>query len=359
MHLILPYAASHALDMPSAVAGLQLPNLQALLQGLTLADCFDEHEALSPHMPHERVLARTLGWPDQGPWPWAAWQTAQALTPAVDPQTPQVATSVKAPLTAQVRASCAATTPDTSAQAWLSPCHWQVGMNQVVLMDPAALALRDEESQALMAAVQPLLQEDGLQLRWHDALHWHASGELLQDLPTASLERVIGQNLRHWLQAGSPGSAARTLSRLQSEVQMLLYHHPVNEAREAQRLPTVNAFWLHGAGRLPASHISTPAAPEQTTPGQQKLCIHLRTDLRDSARQGRTADWQTGWQALDRSAVAGLLAHAQSGGTVTLSLCSEDRALSFESRPLSWTQRLQRRLRPLRVVDTLQDLITP
>lgn len=328
MHLILPYAASLALDTPSALAGLQLPNLQGLLQDLSLVDRLDPPEALPPHMPHERLLARALGWPEDGPWPWAAWLTAQAGP------------------------SEALQAPAASAQAWLTPCHWQVGMDQVVLLDPASLMLTDEESQTLMAALQPLLHEDGLLLRWHDALHWHASGDLLQDLPTASLDRVIGQNLRHWLLAGSPGSAARTLSRLQSEVQMLLYHHPVNEAREARRLPTVNAFWLHGAGRLPATL-------QPADPSAKATRIELRADLRESARQGDTAAWQATWQALDRSAVAKLRAHAQGGGAVTLSLCSEDRAHTFETRPLPWTQRLQRRLRPLRVADILQDLIAP
>ena len=328
MHLILPYAASLALDTPSALAGLQLPNLQGLLQDLSLVDRLDPPEALPPHMPHERLLARALGWPEDGPWPWAAWLTAQAgPSEALRP-------------------------PAASAQAWLTPCHWQVGMDQVVLLDPASLMLTDEESQALMAALQPLLHEDGLLLRWHDALHWHACGDLLQDLPTASLDRVIGQNLRHWLLAGSPGSAARTLSRLQSEVQMLLYHHPVNEAREARRLPTVNAFWLHGTGRLPATL-------QPADPSAKATRIELRADLRESARQGDTAAWQATWQALDRSAVAKLRAHAQGGGAVTLSLCSEDRAHTFETRPLPWTQRLQRRLRPLRVADILQDLIAP
>ena len=345
MHLIIAYAASSALDLSAALADLQLPRLQTLLQGLQPTDALDCPQA--PHLAHERVLAHALGWPEVGPWPWAAWQSQGA--PAHNPG-----------------ASLPAGLPATDAQAWLTPCHWQVGMDQVLMLDPAALALTDDESQALMAAVQPLLQEDGLELRWHDALHWHARGALLQDLPTASLERVIGQNLRHWLQAHSPGtagSAARTLARLQSEVQMLLYHHPVNEAREAQRLPTVNAFWLHGAGRLAAPR---PSATEVQDPGLQagaarRIGLHpeLRTDLRDSARQGHTVSWQAAWQALDAGAVAELLAHAQRGGAVRLSLCSEDRARSFESRPLSWTQRLQRRLRPLRVADTLQDLITP
>ena len=292
MHLIIAYAASSALDLSAALADLQLPRLHKLLQNLQPLDALDCPQA--PYMAHERVLASALGWPESGPWPWAAWQSQGA--PADNPG-----------------ASSPAGLPATEALAWLTPCHWQVGMDQVLMLDPAALALTDDESRALMAAVQPLLQEDGLQLRWHDALHWQARGALLQDLPTASLDRVIGQNLRHWLQARSPGtagSAARTLARLQSEVQMLLYHHPVNEAREAQRLPTVNAFWLHGAGRLPAPR------PSAATLQDPDLHPELHTDLRDSARQGHTVAWQAAWQALDAGAVAELLAQPGSSPVV-------------------------------------------
>ena len=318
MHLIIPYAASETLG-PAAWSGLPLPRLQALLQGLQLTRVLDKHEAQPPHMPHERLLAQALGWADDGPWPWAAWHS--------------------------VLQGHSHPTP----QAWLTPCHWQVGMDQVVLIDPTALQLTDAESQALMAAVQPLLQEDGLQLHWQDALHWHARGDALQAFATASLDRVIGQNLRHWL---PQGPTARTLSRLQSEVQMLLYHHPVNEARESRRQLTVNAFWLHGAGRLPDA---TGPAATQTGSAWPDMPMALR----ESARRGDVTTWQAAWQTLDQTAVADLLAHWQRTGQATLSLCSEDRAHTFEARPMPWHQRLKRRLQPLGVADTLQALITP
>ena len=315
MHLIIPYAASPALG-PTALSGLQLPHLQALLQGLSSVRVLDAHEPPAPHLAHEQVLAQSLGWAEDGPWPWAAWHSArQGHT-------------------------------DTPPQAWLTPCHWQVGMDQVVLIDPSALHLSDAESQALMTAVQPLLQEDGLELRWQDALHWHARGEALQAFTTASLDRVIGQNLRHWL---PQGPTASTLSRLQSEVQMLLYHHPVNEARESRRQLTVNAFWLHGAGRFPSESLSEHPATAPDMP----------MALRESARRGDAAAWQATWHTLDQTAVAALRAHWQRTGEATLSLCSEDRAHTFEARPLPWHQRLKRRLQPLRVADTLQALITP
>ncbi|MFM1764286.1 MAG: hypothetical protein RIU71_49, partial [Pseudomonadota bacterium] len=38
---------------------------------------------------------------------------------------------------------------------------------------------------------------------------------------------------------------ARTLQRLQSEMQMLLYQHPVNDLRSQHGRWAVNSFWVH------------------------------------------------------------------------------------------------------------------
>ena len=48
---------------------------------------------------------------------------------------------------------------------------------------------------------------------------------------------------------------ARSLRRLQNEMQMLLYRHPVNDARAAQRRLTVNSFWISGTGTLPSGAV--------------------------------------------------------------------------------------------------------
>jgi hypothetical protein len=38
--------------------------------------------------------------------------------------------------------------------------------------------------------------------------------------------------------------------KLQNEVQMAWFEHPVNAAREARGLPAVNSIWLHGQGTM-------------------------------------------------------------------------------------------------------------
>ena len=123
MHLIITYAASHALPASEAFKGLQLRNLQALLPQLQRQQTLHDPEPTPLQMPHERLQAQALGWPLEAPTlPWAAWQQSEQGRPSAEPQ------------------------------AWMTPCHWQVGMDHVVMADPAHLHLSDEESQQLLQA---------------------------------------------------------------------------------------------------------------------------------------------------------------------------------------------------------------
>ena len=318
MHLIIPYAASHTFTGPEVWAGLQLPHLQALLSQLQRQQVQQDASPTPLHLPHERLQAQALGWHSEADaLPWAAWQLAQKGLTSDRPQ------------------------------AWMTPCHWQIGMDQVVMADPEHLRLSDDESQQLLQAMQPFLQEDGLQVRWYSALLWHVQGELLANLPTASLDRVIGQNVKHWM---PEHPAARPLQRLQSEMQMLLYNHPVNDARDARRQHTVNAFWLHGAGTLPA--VTPSAAPSVSA------TVTVPDDLRASALHGDVQAWRQAWQQLDATAVADLLEHVQATGQGQLSLCSEHSAHTYTAAPAPWHQRIRRLFKQPSPATALQALIT-
>jgi hypothetical protein len=315
MHLIIPYAASHHLSEPEAWAGLQLPNLQTLLSLLQRQQVWQDTDPSSLHLPHERLQAQALGWSLEATHlPWAAWHRAQQGQPSQAPQ------------------------------AWMTPCHWQVGMDQVVMADPAHLRLSEQESQQLLLAMQPFLQEDGLKVTWHSALMWHAEGDLLADMACASLDRVIGENVKAWM-PNSP--AARPLQRLQSEMQMLLYNHPVNDAREARRQHTVNAFWLHGAGSLPSN--TSILEPMLT----------VSDGLRQSALRGDLQSWQQAWQQIDATLLANLLAHFKATGQIRLSLCSEHTAHTYTAAPAAWYQRITRLFNKTTPAAALAALMTP
>jgi hypothetical protein len=195
--------------------------------------------------------------------------------------------------------------------------------------------------------MQPFLQEDSLQVTWHSALMWHVQGAMLADLPTASLDRVIGQNVKDWM---PQHPAARPLQRLQSEMQMLLYNHPVNDARDARRQHTVNAFWLHGAGTLPAT--TPPSAPPM------KGAVTVSDALRASALHGDLQTWRQAWQLLDATVLADLLQHVKASGQGTLSLCSEHAAHTYTAAPAAWHQKITRLFKKPSPAAALQALIT-
>ncbi|MBT9610830.1 MAG: hypothetical protein IV110_12410 [Aquabacterium sp.] len=308
-HWLIPFAASlsepcqHAL--PHLDAEGRLPNLRALASRLSVVARSDGDEyALS--MPHERVLAAALGWPvgpdTDGRLPWAHWWAAQdGLHLDAD-----------------------------ACWALLSPGHWLMGREHLTLLDPNALGLDAATSQALLEALRPLFEEDGWQLRWGAPTRWYASHPLLDGLPTASLDRVVGRNPDLWLSADAANNTAkntaskatsnatRTLRRLQAEVQMSLYQHPLNDRREAEGRDTVNSFWVSGCGRLPSGGL--PAWPAGLT-----LC--------DDLRAGLLCDdmpvWVDAWQHLDATVLAHLVQRLEAGQPLRLTLCGERHAVTL------------------------------
>lgn len=305
MHLLIPFAAPLSEAGREALKTLALPQLAALLA--TAGDPVrDEGDELSLTPPHERVLARALGLAGgDGQLPWAAWQAARD-----------------------------GREPDDLAWGLLTPAHWHVGTDQVTLADPEDLQLDATASQAFLDAVHDLFASEGFVLVWGAPLRWHLAHESLAELATASLDRVIGRNVDPWL---PPSRAARLWRRLQNEVQMRLYGHPLNAQREARGLPPVNSVWLSGCG------------VRQTATAGADVAVDDR--LRRPALAEDWAAWRAAWQALDAGPVAALR-----GRAATLTLCGERAAAQWTLQPPSAWQALSARLRrgdPRALLETL------
>jgi len=296
LHLLIPFATTPALGCQQVTRQLVLPHLDALLARLTL-QAKDEAEVNHFAMPHERALARHLGLPEHSP-PWAAWQARSS----------------------------------DGAWAFVTPCHWQIGADAVTLTDPENLALDEAASRALLAILAPWFAEDGITLHYDQPTRWLAQGAIFADLETASLERVLQRNVRAWL---PDAQRARLLHRLHSEMQMLLYTHPFNEARAASGLLPVNAFWLHGAGCL------------DTLP-KTVVLPDMPDTLRAAALREDWPAWATAWQALDAGAVARLANHVAAGGAAQLTLCGERAAWTWHTTRRSLRQRMRSLLSPQR-----------
>jgi hypothetical protein len=307
LHLLVPFASASAPECQALLKDLKLPELEALLSEMALVQTVagDDHSLSTPH---ERAHAKALAllqadgtpWPD-GRIPWAA---ALSDTP-------------------------------TLPQAWFTPCHFQVGMDQVTLLPGDQVGLTDEHARPLFEALAPFCEEDGITLRYDSATRWHATGEPLRDLACASLDRVSGRSLDGWM-ADNPlqHAGSQLLKRLQSEAQMLFYTHPVNDAREAARQPIVNGFWVSGAG------VSPTAADPGAAP-------RMPDDLRQAALRADWRAWQAAWEALDGTAVRALREALQQGRRVQLTLCGERSSRSWVSMQRSAVARLGQSLKQL------------
>ena len=300
MHLIIPFAASGSQGYADALAKLQLPHLQKLLARLSpLPADIGEELSLSP--PHERALAAALG-----------LKVIDGLIPL-------------AALHAQQ--TCHSAAPN-SAWAFISLCHWQVNTGHVAMSPLPPPGLSPTQSDALLAAMQPYFEEDGIRLYADQPGRWLAQGEVFAELATASPDRVVGRNLADWMN-NTPKAA--TLRRLQNEMQMLLYTHPVNDARETMNLPAVNSFWLHGSGALPAAY-QPPAANAQPV---------LISTLREPALANNWPGWTQAWHALDAGEIQALLNNATAGQTVQITLCGEHGSRSWQSQPQPLWQKVK------------------
>ncbi len=308
MQLLIPFAFVDSPGCVQALAGLQLPHLDRLLRTLSLVDSdAGSPDTLSP--PHERALARALGISaDDGKIPWAALNMARN-----------------------------GRTPVPTGCAWVSPAHWQIGSNGIQMLDPDQLQLQETESRSLLQAMAGFFAQDGLHLEFDTPARWLAMGDPLTDLASASLDRVIGSDVSPWM------PATPALRRLQNEMQMLLYTHPVNDARAERGLLPVNSFWISGSGACKQG-LATRKAPQ------------LADGLSRRALLGDWAGWAEAWRSIDQQSCQPLLSACDAGDRVTLTLCSDRNALQFSSSANRWRDRLQRRFKRVSLKDYCDQL---
>ena len=299
-HYLIPFASVGSDGCQHAMKSLQLPQLDKLLQRMVLAstDTADEYTH-SP--PHERVLAQHLGLrTGDGCTPWVAHTLSQSKAFGYQP-----------------------------GQAWavITPCFWHVGIDQIQMLHPDGLNLTEVDSRAVLEAVRPYFAEDGIALHYDSPTRWYAQSPLFEGLATASLDRVVGRNVNAWM---TEGARAAPLRRLQNEMQMLLYTHPVNDRRQAAGQLAVNSFWVSGAGSL-------AAVAEQEAPAPEPLTV--LDNLRTPALHEDWDSWRSAWQQLDATVLAAQCAAAWRGERLRITFCGERSAQTWHSyQPSAFTR---------------------
>ena len=303
MHIVMPYAGWQA----GAADGLARPNLQAFLAASSLESSALPEAAFDFYLPHDVLLAQLYGLDGlaTGTAPWAAWARAQAGLAS------------------------------DGALARISLCHWQMGMREARLHQPAKLALTEAQAAAIWQSLGDWLAQDGITLvPSANAAPYerHAQADWFADLPTVCMGRAAQESLMDGAEKGR-NAAAQKLARLQGEAQMLLYNHPANAEREAQRLPPINAFWLDGAGSL------------GTPPAQSLKEVLVLPSLQNAAEAMDLEAWRAAWLALDEELLApeALEAQLQKAGAegLRISLCGLNRVQTYAFKQQSGLNKLK------------------
>ena len=313
MHILLPYAGW----LPGAADDLPLPALHTLLSKMQLLRQDARPENAFYYFKHEANIGamQGLGGAENGRLALAALQRQlSGLAPA-------------------------------AGEVWgrISLCNWQIGMNDGQLRAPAQLAIEATEAEQLWQALTPLLAECGLHIAAYPVLPPYARqvrvDGILANLPCASVERVAGCELSDYLprsqstQAGQSHSPAAAWQSSLAQAQMLLYNHPVNNAREARRQPALNSLWLDGVGALPTGF--APAA------------IEIIPDLQQAAERGDVAAWRQAWLRIERECVPTWQAALDTGRALEITLCGLHSSAHFGAQTPSWGRRCWQALRSL------------
>jgi hypothetical protein len=224
LHFLVPFALPATRDAASSLHTLDTPALEKLLARARLVERV-AGEDFQRTLPHERWLARRFG---------------AAPGNAAD----------EAPLAPYMLLADGGD-PGDLTWACVEPVHVEIARDHLVLVDPAALSLDEGDAAALLAVARPLIEELGVRLDAPNPVRWYLSSEQFRDLAGAAPLRASGRNIEIWLpHEAHTGERSRIWMKLQNEVQMGWFEHPVNEAREARGLPTVNSIWFHAQGRL-------------------------------------------------------------------------------------------------------------
>ena len=131
---------------------------------------------------------------------------------------------------------------------WLyaAPVHLVLQRDSFSLAAPAPLTLEKDESDALTAALNQHFAADNLGFFWHET-RWFLRLQSNPNIQTKAPQAAINKDINAFLPTGD---GAIKWASFTNEMQMLLFNHPINQAREANKLPAINSIWCYGGGKI-------------------------------------------------------------------------------------------------------------
>jgi hypothetical protein len=219
--LVLPFALPAPEFAADLVRALEAPSLAALLSRAS-GHSFHALEPAARVLPHELWIARALG-------------LANGVAPGV------------------AASAMRGYGLDPLDGTWfiVNPAHIQIAHSHLMMNDTRRLDLREDEGRALFESARACCDEAGHTLLYGASDTWFLRADDWDGIRTASPDAAVGMNLTDWVPSGNP---ARAFRKLQNEVQVSWYTHPVNAARENRGAAPVNAIWPWGGASLAGEH---------------------------------------------------------------------------------------------------------
>ncbi|CAG0989282.1 hypothetical protein MTYP_02195 [Methylophilaceae bacterium] len=128
------------------------------------------------------------------------------------------------------------------------PVHLILQRDSFSLDVPVPLEVEAGEAGAIIEALNQHFAVDGLHFFMGTSGRWYLTHGDPAGIVTHHPELVAGRNIGPYL---ARGPDAAKWNQLTNEIQMLLFRHPVNHARESRGETPLNSLWFHGAGKLP------------------------------------------------------------------------------------------------------------
>jgi hypothetical protein len=248
---------------------------------------------------------------------------------------------------------------------WLraDPVNLRLQRDQMLLSSVLPTA---EEAAQLCASLNEYFAGQGMQFFAPHPQRWYVRLDVQPKILTTPLTELFGCNVRGDLLTGED---AAHWHKLFNEIQIMLYVHPVNDAREARGEPTINSVWLWGEGKLVeplrkdyqavssddelvkmfsnSADIPFSAWDKQWHESEGKQLL-VWTGLRAAIQRGDLSAWRDAMQAFEIGYAQPLWQALQSGkiSQIKIDVLAGDNSRSFKVIP-SAAWKVWRRSKPL------------
>lgn len=131
--------------------------------------------------------------------------------------------------------------PESQPTFWCSPLHQHLGMHSVQIAHSTELAWRDGEAAAWCARLNRFFADDGWRFWPYRADLWLVG---CPETPQWQATNILDLDTHIGADSKPHGVGSAALLQAQTEIQMLLHQHPLNQERQQHGQLPLNGMWF-------------------------------------------------------------------------------------------------------------------